>query len=106
MADEASLESVKAKLQDRLRRKSKELVSSRIKNVFETKFRQGCDLVMKEEQLEGGKVFLELKRRFADIVDVKNGGPLHSARAVIDENGTATFQVLHKFHSSVRKTVL
>ena len=77
MADEASLESVMAKLQDKLRRKSKELVSSCIKNVFETKFRQGCDLVMKEEQLEGGKVFLELKRRFADIVDVKNGGPLH-----------------------------
>ncbi len=45
MADEASLESVKAKLQDRLRRKSKELVSSRIKNVFETSSGKGMILL-------------------------------------------------------------
>eukprot|EP00794_Sanderia_malayensis_P001124 gene1124-478_t len=98
MAAEAISESVKAKLQDKLRRKSEESLCARIKNVFETKFRQGSDLIMNEEQLESGKILLELKRRFADIVDVDNGGPLHSARAVIDEHGNATFQVLHQVH--------
>eukprot|EP00794_Sanderia_malayensis_P006654 gene6654-7400_t len=96
MAAEAISESVKAKLQDKLRRKSEESLCARIKNVFETKFRQGSDLIMNEEQLESGKILLELKRRFADIVDVDNGGPLHSARAVIDEHGNATFQ--HQVH--------
>eukprot|EP00794_Sanderia_malayensis_P002205 gene2205-2510_t len=55
-----------------------------------------------EEQLEkNSRIFLELRRRFTDIFDVSSGGPLRSARAVIDENGTATFQVLHKVHCSI-----
>ncbi len=100
--------SLKEKLREKLMKKSQireeptESIFSRLKIIFEKKsVDKTANLVLKEEQLENGKTFLELKRRFADIVDVSNGGPLHSARAAIDENGTATFQVLHKPHCSI-----
>ncbi len=41
---------------------------------------------------------LELHREVPDIQEVYRGGPLFSARAVILQDGTATFQVLHKTH--------
>ena len=102
--------SLKEKLREKLRKKSEtreepiETILSRLKLIFEKKFVDAGtanNLVLREERLENGKTFLELKRRFADIIDVSNGGPLHSARGVIDENGTATFQVLHKPHCSI-----
>lgn len=46
--------------------------------------------------LENGESFLELKRKFPDITDLSKGGPSHSARAIVMNDGNAVFQVFLK----------
>ena len=42
------------------------------------------------------KSYMEMKREFPDVVSLDKGGPLHSVRALIDDSGKGTFQVLSK----------
>ena len=39
---------------------------------------------------------MEMKIEFPDVVSLDKCGPLHSVRALIDDSGMATFQVLNK----------
>ena len=43
----------------------------------------------------------EMKRQFPDFLDSSKGGPLHLARAVILSDGSASFQVLLKAHTTM-----
>ena len=73
-------------------------------DIIETAIRKKklLDVVLSpRQQLKDGDVYLEVKRKFPDIVDPKNGGPLQFSRAVILSNGTAVFQVLLKPHWTV-----
>ncbi len=58
-------------------------------------------MLSSRQHLKDGDVYFEVKRKFPDIADPRNGGPLHSSRAVILSNGTAVFQVLSRPHWTV-----
>ncbi len=69
-------------------------------SIFETiddvlKRKKLQDVVVAKLTLADGKNYLELKRKFPDLKEITKGGPMHSARAIVDELGHATFQVLH-----------
>ena len=76
--------------------------SSKLDIETATRKKKLLDVVLSPTQhLKNGDVYLEVNIKFPDIVDPKNGGPLHSPRAVILSNGTAVFQVLSKPHWTV-----
>ena len=43
---------------------------------------------------------IELARAYPDVTDYSKGGPFHAARAIINDDGSATFQVCNEIRNS------